>query len=167
MKAELYLVDRLSTRVATYEDLDVLVTFVNHGFAEDNYPFRDSDFTHREEIARLLETGCFLLTEVEGKTEIAAAIYVELRDKHRGYLAMLTINPNVHPSVGKKMIRAGEAFCCEHGCRIVEGVVLASKTELTVAYLRCGFQIVREVAYRRSEILVQPSSIFLLEKSLV
>ena len=153
------------SRIAEPADRDALTMFINKAFAKDQYPFKDRARTNIEEIAEHLETGYFLLVETEGK--LAGAIYVEFRDDQRGYLAMLTVGPDhQRQGLGKRLRESAEQFCRDHGCRTVEAVVLASKSDLVAMYQREGYRISGEVPYEQPEILAEPSSLLLIEKEL-
>ena len=68
--------------------------------------------------------------------------------------------------IDEQIRRAGEEFCREHGCRVVEGVTPSCKEELTASYQRAGYRIVGEIPYERPKLLVQQSSLFQIEKDL-
>jgi GNAT superfamily N-acetyltransferase len=165
LKSESPLLLPLYARLATDEDLDVIVKLINDALAKDTYPFKGKYRTDQEEIVRYLETGYFLLFELDN--DLVGIIYAELRSQQRGYLGMLTVNPEMQGlGIGQQIRRAGEEFCREHGCRVVEGVTPSFKRDLTASHQRAGYRIVGEVPYERPELLVQPASLFQIEKDL-
>jgi hypothetical protein len=68
--------------------------------------------------------------------------------------------------LAKHLGRAGEEFCRQNGCRVVQGIVVAAKSDLVASYQRFGYRIVGEVPYDGFEVFAQPFNVFLLEKAL-
>lgn len=153
----------LYSRKATHADVDALVAFINHVYAKDNREYKGMGRTNSVEITRHIEAGHFLLIETDGQLD--GIIYVELRDGERGYLGLLAVHPErQRQGIATRLGKAAEEFCREQGCRIVEGRVLSSKLDLIAAYLQNGYRIAGNIPY---DLLVEPSSLHILEKDLL
>lgn len=154
----------LYSRLATPADLDLLVCFINETFVHDNY-FKRTTRTSHELIAGYLKKGQFLLLEEDGK--LIGLIYAELRGEERGYLGMLAVDPEKQRSgIGRQLLQAGEDFCREHGCRVVDASVVSLRPDLVTRYQQLGYRVVGEAPYERPEVLLQPCHFILLEKDL-
>jgi len=150
--------------MATIEDLDSLVSFINGSFLDEN-PHLIRGRSDTEEIAHLLEIGHFLLIEEEG--QIAGSIYAEIRGDGRGYLGLLAVSPERRRSgMGRRLIRAGEQFCREQGCRLIEGNVVNLRPDLLERYQRYGFRVVGEVPGVLRDRVDRDYNLILLEKDL-
>lgn len=100
---------QLYTRLATVRDLDSVVDFINCAFLDENKYARGKR-TDADEIKSYMQKGDFLLFEDEG--HILGVIYAEIRDKGRGYLGFLAVDPKVRRrGTGKQLHLAGEQFC--------------------------------------------------------
>ncbi|ADV80861.1 GNAT family N-acetyltransferase [Terriglobus saanensis] len=155
---------QLFSRIATKQDLSLLVSFINQAFKDEN-PFITESRTNMEEIAHFLEIGHFLLIEEEGET--SGVIYAEIRKEGRGYLGLLVVNPkNRRSGMGKQLIHAGEQFCKQHGCRLIEGSVMNLRPDLLERYKRYGFRVVGEIAGVHRDRVDRDYSLILIEKDL-
>jgi len=130
------------SRIATRDDLPSVVSLINAAFATEN-PFLMTTRTQVEEVEALMQKGHFLLLEEKGK--MAGLIYAEILGEGRGYLGLLSIDPEVRRNGnGRLLVRAGEQFCREHGCHVVEGVVINLRPDLVERYQRDGFRVIGE-----------------------
>jgi N-acetylglutamate synthase-like GNAT family acetyltransferase len=86
-------VPSVRVREATADDAAAVAALVNQAFLVERF-FVDGDRTSPAEIARLLETGTFLLAEAEGR--LVACVFVERRGE-RGYFGMLSVDPSRQP----------------------------------------------------------------------
>jgi len=154
----------LYSRLANPADLDLLVSFINETFVHDNY-FKRTTRTSHELMAEYLQKGQFLLLEEDGK--LIGLIYAELRGEGRGHLGMVAVDPEKQRSgIGRQLQQAGEEFCREHGCHIVDLSVVNLRPALVTRYQQLGYRVVGEAPYERPEILLQPCHFILLEKDL-
>jgi len=133
------LCSRLHTRIATPDDLDSIVELINFAFMDEN-KYMQGNRTDPNEITSYMQKGHFLLFEEEG--HILGAIYAEIREEGRGYLALLATDPKVRRrGVGKQLLLDGEQFCRERGCQIVEGTVVSFRQDLVDRYIRRGWRV--------------------------
>jgi GNAT superfamily N-acetyltransferase len=133
------LCSRLYTRIATPDDLDSIVELINFAFMDEN-KYMQGNRTDPNEITSYMQKGHFLLFEEEG--HILGAIYAEIREEGRGYLALLATDPKVRRrGVGKQLLQDGEQFCRERGCQIVEGTVVSFRQDLVDRYIRRGWRV--------------------------
>jgi len=152
------------SRLATTTDLELLVKFINKAFARDNY-FKRTDRTNSEQMTEYLRKGNFLLLEDLG--ELIGLVYIELRKKGRGYIGLLTVNPDKQGGgVGRQLMQVAEDFCRDHGCTIAEIDVINLRPELVAWYGGQGYEVVGEAPYPRPEILIQPCHFISLQKNL-
>ncbi|MBB5331736.1 GNAT family N-acetyltransferase [Tunturiibacter gelidoferens] len=158
------LAQKLYSRIATAQDLDRIVTFINRAFADEN-PYLLTNRTDPEEIISLMQKGHFLLREEAGK--LVGLIYGEIRGHSRGYLGLLVVEPTKRrDGIGKQLLVAGEDFCRQHGCRFVEGTVINRRPDLLERYKRRGFRVVGETPGDRSDHVQGGYSLILIEKDL-
>jgi GNAT superfamily N-acetyltransferase len=151
-------------RIATAQDLDGIVTLVNHAFADEN-PYLLKDRTDLDEIRDFMQKGQFLLWEEAGK--LIGLIYAEIRGQGRGYLGLLSVDPTKRrDGIGKQLLLEGEEFCRSHGCRFVEGTVINKRPDLLDRYKRRGFRVVSEIPGDRSGHVEGGYSLILIEKDL-
>jgi ribosomal protein S18 acetylase RimI-like enzyme len=151
-------------RLATIDDTELLVPFINRAFAPDNY-FKRTERTNPSQVAEYLRKGFFLL--LEDTVGLLGLIYTELREHNRGYIGMIAIDPDRQGSgIGTRLLQIGEKFCHEQGSKIIEISVINLRPDLIAWYQRKGYQIVGEAPYVRPEILLLPCHFILMEKGL-
>jgi ribosomal protein S18 acetylase RimI-like enzyme len=151
-------------RLATIDDTDLLVPFINHAFAPDNY-FKRTERTNPSQVTDYLRNGFFLL--LEDTVGLLGLIYTELREDNRGYIGMIAIDPDRQGAgIGTRLLRIGEEFCCEKGSSVIEIAVVNLRPDLVAWYQRKGYRVVGEAPYVRPEILVMPCHFILMAKIL-
>jgi ribosomal protein S18 acetylase RimI-like enzyme len=135
---------RFYTRIATPDDLDSIVELINFAFMDENKDMRGNR-TDPNEITSYMQKGHFLLFEEEGHS--LGVIYAEIRGEGRGYLALLATDPKMRcRGVGKQLLLAGEQFCRQRGCQIVEGTVVSFRQDLVDRYLRRGWRVTGQIS---------------------
>jgi ribosomal protein S18 acetylase RimI-like enzyme len=151
-------------RLATIDDTDLLVPFINRAFAPDNY-FKRTERTSASQVADYLRKGFFLL--LEDTAELLGLIYTELRQNNRGYIGMIAIDPDRQSSgIGTRLLQIGEEFCREQGSSVIEISVVNLRPDLVAWYQRKGYRVVGEAPYVRPDILILPCHFILMEKTL-
>ena len=104
--------------------------------AEEFFCFEDR--ITLEEVERLLTTGTFLLAESDRL--LAGCVYVELKDRDRSYLGLLSVDPSQQQNgLGSLLMEAGEKHCRKKGCRFMEIHIVNLRTELQPFYKRRGY----------------------------
>jgi hypothetical protein len=78
-------------RLATTEDAERIVPFINRAFAPDNY-FKRTERTNPSQVAEYLRKGFFLL--LEDAVGLFGLVYTELRANSRGYIGMIATDPD-------------------------------------------------------------------------
>jgi ribosomal protein S18 acetylase RimI-like enzyme len=151
-------------RLATIDDADCLVAFINRAFAPDNF-FKRTERTDPTQVAEYLRKGFFLLLEDTGT--LLGLVYTELRENHRGYIGMIaTDSDRQGGGIGTRLLQIGEDFCRDQGSTVIEISVVNLRPDLVAWYQRKGYQVVGEAPYVRPEILILPCHFILMEKSL-
>lgn len=151
-------------RIAQQDDLHGIVSLINRAFADEN-PFLLSDRVDDEEVQDLMNKGHFLLHEVEEK--IVSLIFAEIREAGRGYLGLLVVDPaNRRSGLGKQLLSAGEDYCRQRECRMVEGLVINKRPDLIERYKRFGFRVVAEIPGDRPGHVQGGYNLVLIEKNL-
>ena len=159
-----HLSQQLFSRIATPHDLDSLVTLINQAFMDEN-PHLIAGRTNTQEIAELLKIGHFLLIEEEDK--IIGLIYAEIRAEGRGYLGLLVVDPTKRRSgLGRQLLQAGEQFCKQKGCRLVEGTVINLRPDLLDRYKRLDFRVTGEIPGVHPDRMDRDYTLILIEKDL-
>jgi ribosomal protein S18 acetylase RimI-like enzyme len=147
-------------RLASIDDIDLLVPFINRAFASDNY-FKRTERTNPSQVAEYLRKGFFLL--LEDTSGLIGLIYTELRENHRSYIGMIAIDPDRQSSgIGTRLLQIGEEFCRDRDSSIIEISVINLRQDLVAWYQRKGYQIVGEAPYVRPEILILPCHFVLM-----
>ena len=104
--------------------------------AEEFFCFEDR--ITLEEVERLLTTGTFLLAESD--RVLAGCVYVELKDRDRSYLGLLSVDPSQQQNgLGSLLMDAGEKHCRKKGCRFMEIHIVNLRSELQPFYKRRGY----------------------------
>jgi len=125
-------------RIAEAPDARQIMAVINAAFkiAEEFFCFEDR--ITLEEVERLLTTGTFLLAESDRL--LAGCVYVELKDRDRSYLGLLSVDPSQQQNgLGSLLMEAGEKHCRKKGCRFMEIHIVNLRTELQPFYKRRGY----------------------------
>jgi len=125
-------------RIAEASDARQIMAVINAAFkiAEEFFCFEDR--ITLEEVERLLTTGTFLLAESD--RVLVGCVYVELKDRDRSYLGLLSVDPSQQQNgLGSLLMEAGEKHCRRLGCRFMEIHIVNLRTELQPFYKRRGY----------------------------
>jgi N-acetylglutamate synthase-like GNAT family acetyltransferase len=153
----------VQVRDATIDDATAIAALVNQAFLVERF-FVDGERTNPDEIARLLETGAFLLAERDGR--LVACVYVESRGE-RGYFGMLSVDPSRQgEGLGRRLVDAAEDRCRTGGCRLVEIHVVDVREELPPFYRRLGYADVGEEPFPDHERAKIPARFIVMTKPL-
>jgi GNAT superfamily N-acetyltransferase len=126
----------LQLRDATDDDAESIAGLVNRAFLVERF-FVEGDRTSPAAVSRLLETGSFLLGELDGR--LVACVYVESRAE-RSYFGMLSVDPSRQgEGLGRRLVEAAEDRCRGQGCRVMEIHVVDVRQELPPLYRRLGY----------------------------
>jgi len=135
-------------RDATALDAPAIADLVNRAFLVERF-FVEGDRTSAAAVARMLETGAFLLGEMDGR--LVACVYVEAEGE-RGYFGMLSVDPSRQgEGLGRRLVEAAEDRCRRRGCRVMEILVVDLRAELPPLYRRLGYAEVGTRPFPESE----------------
>jgi GNAT superfamily N-acetyltransferase len=127
---------RVEVREATASDAEAITDLVNRAFLVERF-FVEGDRTSPAAVSRLLDTGAFLLAEMDGR--LVACVYVELRGE-RGYFGMLSVDPpRQGEGLARRLVAAAEDRCRRQGCQVMEIHVVDVRPELPPLYRRLGY----------------------------
>jgi GNAT superfamily N-acetyltransferase len=130
----------MPVRLATAEDVDVLIALVNAAFAVED--FIEGTRTDAVRMAELMRTGAFLLAKDHSGWAVAC-VYVEAHGE-RAYLGMLAVDPaRQGTGLGRLMVDAAENHGRKQGCRWIDLRVLSPRAELLPFYEKLGYAQVR------------------------
>jgi GNAT superfamily N-acetyltransferase len=123
-----------SVRRAVPGDCAALAELVNRAYAIEEF-FVDGDRTNAAEIARMMETGTFVV--LDGPEGLAAAVYVEAD----GYFGMLAVHPDLQgQGLGKRMVKVAEAMCEAAGAQTMRLRIINLREELARWYKSLGYR---------------------------
>jgi GNAT superfamily N-acetyltransferase len=126
----------VNVRDATAADADAIADLVNRAFIVERF-FVEGDRTSPAAVSRLLDTGAFLLAEMD--RWLVACVYVERRGE-RGYFGMLSVDPSRQgEGLGRLLVAAAEDRCRRQGCHAMEIHVVDVRPELPPIYRRLGY----------------------------
>lgn len=155
-------------RVATTADIPELVQVINAAYRVEDF-FISGDRTSDEQIQAMMASprGAFLALDARDGPGLAAAAYLELRDKAM-YFGMLSVDPaRQKQGHSRRLIEAIEARAREAGCTSLEIEVVNLREELPAFYLRQGFVVTGEKPFHSTEKLKRPAHLVLMRKSLI
>lgn len=133
--------------IASEKDSEPLARLVNSAYRGDTGRMgwtTEADLIDgtRTDAAMILETmkteGCTLLKYTEND-EIAGCVEL-CRQGDKMYLGMLTVSPlRQGKGIGKALMKAGEEWAKNAGCRRMTMTVITDRTELIGWYVRHGY----------------------------
>ncbi len=134
----------LEIRRASAGDVQAAIPVVNAAYAIED--FLDGTRIDEERMAAMLKKG-ELLVGIAGE-RVVACVYVENRGE-RGYFGMLSVDPAEQgKGLGRQMIAAAEDHCRRWGCKHMDIMVLALRTELPPFYVKLGYREIRREDFR-------------------
>lgn len=137
---------------AELQDASVLTNLVNSAYRGEisrqgwttEADLLDGTRIDETAILELLNTrGTTLLKYEENATVLGC---VELRKENdKLYLGMLSVRPDKQDKgIGKRLLKAAEAFAIEQGCPIIFMTVISDRKELIDWYIRHGYRLTGE-----------------------
>jgi GNAT superfamily N-acetyltransferase len=137
-------VPTLEIRRASPADVQRAMPVVNAAYAIED--FLDGTRIDEQRMAEMLKKGELLVGVADGR--VIACVYVEQRGE-RGYFGMLSVDPAQQgKGVGRQMIAAAEDHCRRWGCKHIDIMVLALRTELPPFYGKLGYREIRREDFR-------------------
>lgn len=134
----------LEIRRASPDDVAAAMAVINAAYAIED--FLDGTRIDDERMAEMLKKG-ELLVGIAG-SRLVACVYVENRGE-RGYFGMLSVDPAQQgKGLGRRMVLAAEEHCRAWGCRHLDIMVLALRTELPPFYEKLGYRETRREDFR-------------------
>jgi len=126
-----------SVRRATPGDAAALADLVNRAYAIEAF-FVDGDRTNAGELARMMETGTFVVLDQASRADsLAAAVYVE----SRGYFGMLAVRPELQGAgLGRRLVGIAEGLCEAAGAREMHLRIINLREELGRWYRSLGYR---------------------------
>jgi GNAT superfamily N-acetyltransferase len=132
--------ERLYSRLAREGDLRSITDLINRAFANDNIFLLKERIT-LERVSAYLQKGNFLLLEEEG--QLVGLRYVEFLANERAYVGLLSVDPDKQRlGLGRRLHEASEQFCREHGCKVIEGMVINLNKKVLERNRRLGYEVV-------------------------
>ena len=131
-------------------DAPALAQLVNRAYAVEQF-FVEGDRTDAAEIARMMQTGTFLVLDRaadDGADHgLAAAVYVTVTGE-QGYFGMLAVGPGLQgQGIGKRMVRIAEALAEAAGCTQMTMKIVNLREELGRWYRSLGYREVGITPY--------------------
>lgn len=135
-----------SVRRAVVADAPALAQLVNRAYSVEQF-FVDGDRTDAAELARMMQSGTFLVLDHADDRGIAAAVYVAVTGD-AGYFGMLAVGPGLQgQGIGKRMVRIAEALAEAAGCTRMTMKIVNLREELGRWYRSLGYREVGTAPY--------------------
>lgn len=138
----------ISARAAGPSDVAALARLINRAYAIEA-AFVDGDRTSEPELVDLDQRGDFLVIDRVGGG-LAAAVYVRANqaDGARGYLGMLSVDPDLQGlGLGRRLVALAEALCAARGCTAMDLQIINLREELGSWYRSLGYHEVGTAPY--------------------
>jgi N-acetylglutamate synthase-like GNAT family acetyltransferase len=149
-----------SVRRARTEDAPAIAELVNRAYSVEGF-FVDGERTSAVEIARLVESGTFLV--LEDAKGPAAAVYVD----PAGYFGMLSVREDCQGmGLGTRLVRVAEAVCEAMGAKSVRLKIVNLREELGRWYRSLGYREVGTAPYEHRPVK-QPCHFVEMQRALV
>jgi predicted N-acetyltransferase YhbS len=126
-----------SVRPAATTDVAGIVALINTAFQVEKF-FIDGDRICEEEVRRLLDCGCFLVSEAA--RGLSGCVYIETSSR-RAYLGLLSVLPSLQrEGIGRRLMLAAEQHARNAGCQFMDLRVVNLRMELPAYYSNLGFE---------------------------
>lgn len=126
-------------RIGHTSDANQITSVINAAFKIAEGFFIDGDRITQPEVMALLDKGNFLVSENEGN--MRGCVYVEVKGE-RAYLGLLSVDPSVQRSgLGSKLLAAGEEYCRNAGCKVMDIKIVNLRAELPEFYKKRGYEV--------------------------
>ena len=127
----------VQVRIAELEDAEGITSVINSAFRLAEQFFIDDARIDVESVRNYLNTGNFLLAEME--SVLVGCVYVEPRG-NRAYLGLLAVDPGRQQSgLGSALMDAAEDYCRGLSCTFMDIKVVNLRTNLFGFYQRRGY----------------------------
>lgn len=172
MPAERLKSDALPYRVATVDDIPLLVDLINRAYVAEAaiiHGLRTDRLDLHTKIAA--PNTWFLVFDEPSSDEspaLAGCVCLDC-DGHRGHIGLLSVNPEAQGrGLGAQLLRAAEAHCQQQMCcPIMELDVVSVRHELFGFYEHMGFVRTGELPFPQEARLKQPAHLVTMQKPAV
>ena len=155
----------VTIRQASAQDVDSIAHIINRAFAVERF-FVEGDRTSREEVAKLMTRGVFLVGG-DVHSQLIACVYTETRLEGRGYIGLLSVEPlHQHVGHGVRLMHAAEQHLRDVGCHAVDITVVNLRTELPPFYRKLGYAEWKTAPFPDTSRATQPCHFIIMSKPL-
>lgn len=145
--------------------MPAIVMLVNRAFEVERF-FVTGDRTSEQDIVGKLVSGVFFVAE--HRDRLVGCVYAERREKSRGYIGMLAVDPSRQGTgLGRQLMRVAEHYCLQAHCTEVIITVINLRTELMPFYGSQGYREQGTLPYSDTHRATQPCHFVVMVKPLV
>ena len=141
-------VNKMNISIATQEDVPQLEQLINSAYrgeeSKKGWTTEADLLTGKritaDELQRIInEPGSVIIKCCTGNGHLTGCVYLKKTDKQM-YLGMLTVSPTLQAGgIGKRILKAAEAYALENGCDTIVMRVISIRHELIAWYQRHGY----------------------------